>query len=267
MDEAALTGMTLTASPPTLERSEEACAAAADELSALGACAHARPEPLHVKTIGRRRFGRLVYERLTFEHDPLLPPSLAGSGLGGPTTAAVHLCRQGDDRRPWLVWVHGAGQGQPLDLLFSRARRIQSELGFNIALPVQPGHGVRREAWPAYPNMDPSELVKMASSFDFEGSGKTERAGKLNGLIGVRVKQELPNGDLFVEGTKVVMINHEEQHLYVSGVIRTSDIAPDNSVDSSLIADARVEFTGRGDINDQVERGWLNKILDFVNPF
>ena len=119
MDEAALTGMTLTASPPTLERSEEACAAAADELSALGACAHARPEPLHVKTIGRRRFGRLVYERLTFEHDPLLPPSLAGSGLGGPTTAAVHLCRQGDDRRPWLVWVHGAGQGQPLDLLFS----------------------------------------------------------------------------------------------------------------------------------------------------
>jgi len=119
----------------------------------------------------------------------------------------------------------------------------------------------------AYPNMDPAELVKMASSFDFEGSGKTERAGKLSGLIGVRVKQELPNGDLFVEGTKVVMINHEEQHLYVSGVIRTSDIAPDNSVDSSLIADARVEFTGRGDINDQVERGWLTKILDFVNPF
>ena len=119
----------------------------------------------------------------------------------------------------------------------------------------------------AYPNIDPAELIKMASSFDFDGEGKTERAGQLKGMIGVRVKQELPNGDLFVEGTKVVMINHEEYHLYVSGVIRTSDIAPDNSVDSSLIADARVEFTGRGDINDQVERGWLTKILDFVNPF
>ena len=47
--------------------------------------------------------------------------------------------------RPWLVWVHGAGQGQPIDLLFSRARRIQDELGFNIALPVQPGHGSRRD--------------------------------------------------------------------------------------------------------------------------
>ena len=154
LDEAALTGMTLTAPPPTLERHEEACAAAATELSELGVGAHVDPEPLYPRAIRRQRFGRLVYERLTFDHDPLLPRSLAVEGFGGHATAAVHLCRQGGDRRPWLVWVHGAGQGQPLDLLFSRARRIQSEFGFNIALPV-PGHGVRRKAWPAYPNMDP----------------------------------------------------------------------------------------------------------------
>lgn len=119
----------------------------------------------------------------------------------------------------------------------------------------------------AYPNIDPKTLLEMASSYDFNGEGKTQRAGTLNATIGVKVKQELPNGDLFVEGTKVVMINYEEQHLYISGIIRPPDIAPDNSVDSSLIADARVEFTGRGDIDDQVERGWLNKILDAVNPF
>jgi flagellar L-ring protein FlgH len=119
----------------------------------------------------------------------------------------------------------------------------------------------------AYPNIDPKTLLEMASSFDFNGQGNTQRAGTLNATIGVKVKQELPNGDLFVEGTKVVMINYEEQHLYISGVIRPPDIAPDNSVDSALIADARVEFTGRGDIDDQVERGWLTKILDFVNPF
>lgn len=119
----------------------------------------------------------------------------------------------------------------------------------------------------AYPNIDPKALLAMASQNDFDGEGQTQRAGTLNGAIGVHVKQEMPNGDLFVEGTKVVMINHEEYHLYVSGVIRPADIQPDNSVDSSLIADARVEFTGRGDINDQVERGWLTKILDFVNPF
>jgi len=107
----------------------------------------------------------------------------------------------------------------------------------------------------------------MASNSDFNGEGRTKRAGSLVGTIGVHVRRELPNGDLYVEGTKVVMINHEEYHLYISGVLRPSDIAPDNSVDSALIADARVEFTGRGDINDQVERGWLTNILDKVNPF
>ena len=132
------------------------CQAAADELSALGVeRAHASPEPLAVKSIRRRRLGRLTYEKLKFDHEPTLPDSLAAVGLGGPATAVAHLCRTGDDARPWLVWVHGAGQGQPIDLLFSRARRIRDELGFNIALPVQPGHGSRRDAWPPYPNMDP----------------------------------------------------------------------------------------------------------------
>jgi flagellar L-ring protein precursor FlgH len=119
----------------------------------------------------------------------------------------------------------------------------------------------------AYPDLTPDELLDLTSSSGFDGEGKTHRTGKLNGRLGVRVKQELPNGDLYVEGTKVVMINHEEYHIYVSGVLRPADIEPDNSVDSNLIADARVEFTGRGDINDQVERGWLTKLLDFINPF
>jgi flagellar L-ring protein precursor FlgH len=119
----------------------------------------------------------------------------------------------------------------------------------------------------AYPSIDPTKLLDVAAKSSFDGEGTTQRAGDLTGLIGVHVKQELPNGDLYVEGTKVVMINHEEYHLYVSGVIRASDIAPDNTVDSSLIADARVEFTGRGDIDTQQDRGWLTKILDFINPF
>ncbi len=156
LDELALSGMTLTAPPPKLERSADSCQAAADELSSLGVSgAHAAPNPLQVTSLRRRRFGRLRYEQMSFQHDPQLPATLAAEGLGGPATAVVHLCRQGDDTRPWLVWVHGAGQGQPIDLLFSRARRIQDELGFNIALPVQPGHGARRATWPPYPNMDP----------------------------------------------------------------------------------------------------------------
>ena len=119
----------------------------------------------------------------------------------------------------------------------------------------------------AHPDLDPNKLVALAATSDFSGDGKTSRQGQLTGNIAVRVMQQMPNGDLFVEGTKVVMINHEEIHLYISGLIRRADIAPDNSVASSRIADAQVEFTGRGDVADQVDRGWLTKILDWVNPF
>jgi pimeloyl-ACP methyl ester carboxylesterase len=156
LDELVLSGFSLLGGTPKAIRSPDACTGAAEELSALGIDrAHADPEPLKVQTTQRRRIAGLAYERLTFEHDPALPKTLAAEGLGGPARAVVHLCRHTDDPRPWLVWVHGAGQGGTEDLLLTRIGRIHHQLGFNIAMPVQPGHGSRRREWPAYPDMDP----------------------------------------------------------------------------------------------------------------
>ncbi|ORV41216.1 esterase [Mycolicibacter engbaekii] len=155
-DELTLTAMTLLAPAPVLGRPLSACVAAADELSALGIDgAHTAPQPLQEKSIRSHRFGRLSYQRLIFDHDPLLPATLQAEGLGGPASAAVHLYQHHHDAaRPWLVWVHGAGQGGGPDLLVARAQRLH-RLGFNVALPIQPGHGPRRHAWPAYPGHDP----------------------------------------------------------------------------------------------------------------
>jgi flagellar L-ring protein FlgH len=119
----------------------------------------------------------------------------------------------------------------------------------------------------AYPSMTPSQLASFASNMGFTGSGTTERKGQLTGNIAVRVVKEMPNGDLFVEGTKVVLINNEEYHLYLSGLLRPTDIAQDDSVDSSRLADAQIEFTGRGDLADQQRKGFLGRLLDNVNPF
>jgi flagellar L-ring protein precursor FlgH len=118
-----------------------------------------------------------------------------------------------------------------------------------------------------HPDIKPEELLSILTNSDFAGEGKTSRKGELSGAIAVRVREVMPNGDLFIEGTKVVMINNEENHLYVSGLVRTTDIGPDNSVSSVRLAEAQVEFTGRGDVADQVKRGWLMKALDAVNPF
>ncbi|CAM3029130.1 alpha/beta hydrolase [Mycobacterium intermedium] len=157
LDELVLTGFSLLGGNlPSDIRPLDGCAAAAEELSALGVDgAHADPEPLLIRTIKRRRVGGLAYERMTFRHEPELPNTLLAEGFGGPATAVVHLCRHTDGPRPWLVWVHGAGQGRAEDLLLSRIDRVHRKLGFNVAMPIQPGHGSRRHEWPQYPDMDP----------------------------------------------------------------------------------------------------------------
>jgi flagellar L-ring protein precursor FlgH len=119
----------------------------------------------------------------------------------------------------------------------------------------------------AAPMFDPSHILSWMSSADFSGQGNTSRKGELRGHVAVRVAREMPNGDLFLEGTKVILINYEEYHLYISGLVRRADIAEDNTVPSSRIADAEIEFTGRGDIDDQQRKGILGRALDKANPF
>ncbi len=156
LDELVLRGFSLLNGSPPAVRPLDACTAAAEELSALGIDgAHAEPEPLRLASVRRRRVAGLAYERMRFEHDPRLPATLEADGLGGPARAVVHVCRHRGGPRPWLVWVHGAGQGGTEDLLLSRIGRIHHGLGFNVAMPVQPGHGCRRREWPAYPDTDP----------------------------------------------------------------------------------------------------------------
>jgi pimeloyl-ACP methyl ester carboxylesterase len=161
LDELALSGFSLLGGNLAEQlRPLAECEPAAEELSGLGIDrAHAEPAPLRATAVQRRRLpglgGRLAYERMTFEHDPALPKTLEAEGLGGPARAVVHVCRHTDGPRPWLVWVHGAGQGGTEDLVLARIGRIHHKLGFNVAMPVQPGHGSRRREWPAYPDMDP----------------------------------------------------------------------------------------------------------------
>lgn len=160
LDELVVTGMTLLSTPPTMDRAVDDYAAAARELAALGVRgAHRDPEPLQVSRIRPVNAGVLSYERMSYEHDPRLVEPLASEGHGGPAQAEVVLFRHDDEPRPWLVWVHGAGQGGMSDILVARVGRIHRDLGFNVAMPVQPGHGPRRSRWPSYPGTDPMANV------------------------------------------------------------------------------------------------------------
>ncbi|MCX5742145.1 MAG: flagellar basal body L-ring protein FlgH [Proteobacteria bacterium] len=118
-----------------------------------------------------------------------------------------------------------------------------------------------------FPGVDPATLFNSTSEQKFTGNGAVARQGQVTATLPVRVMQVLANGDLFIEGTKVVMVGHEEKHIYVSGIVRRIDIAEDNSVPSSRIADAEIEYTGRGDISDTQRRNWFGRALSKIWPF
>ena len=107
----------------------------------------------------------------------------------------------------------------------------------------------------------------LKSGVDFNGDGRTARTEKLTATVPAVVKKVLPNGNLFIEGHRVVLVNNEEQHFYISGVVRPIDIAQDNSVRSSYVADAEIEFTGRGVLSDNQKPGFFTRLWNFISPF
>ena len=111
------------------------------------------------------------------------------------------------------------------------------------------------------------DLLKLSTGTGFKGSGLTSRMEDFEATVPAIVREVLPNGNLFLEGHRVVLVNSEEHHFYVSGVVRPADIEGDNSISSSKIADAEIEFTGRGLVSEKLNPGWLQRGLDIVRPF
>jgi flagellar L-ring protein precursor FlgH len=113
----------------------------------------------------------------------------------------------------------------------------------------------------------PALTGSRTGSSTFKGQGATGRTERLVATVPAVVKKVLPNGNLFIEGHRVVLVNNEEQHFYVSGVVRPIDIEGDNSVKSSLVAEAEIEFTGRGVMTENQQKGWMQKYLGWIWPF
>lgn len=112
-----------------------------------------------------------------------------------------------------------------------------------------------------------SPTVKGSMENDFEGTGETTREGKLVGTITAKVVDVMPNGNLVVESRKDITINNEKQTLVLRGMIRPEDIAVDNTIISSKVADADIYFVGDGVIQDKQKPGWLVRMVDWVWPF
>lgn len=112
-----------------------------------------------------------------------------------------------------------------------------------------------------------SNVLQAAGGLNFNGTGSTTRSGQLQAAISARVVQVLPNGDLRIEGTKVVAINGERQTLTIGGLVRSHDVSPTNVILSTAIANMDVKFDGKGIVADSNKPGWFYRLYQIINPF
>ena len=95
----------------------------------------------------------------------------------------------------------------------------------------------------------------------FTGQGATSRSSNLTARMTVQVVRVQPDGMLGIEGTRTVVINEEKQELRLTGRVRPEDVSPENTVLSSLIADAQITYTGKGPIGKAQKPGILTRLL------
>jgi len=110
--------------------------------------------------------------------------------------------------------------------------------------------------------------TSIASNNDFKSKGKSEQKNSLTGNIGVTVVDVLPNGNLIVQGEKLVTINQGDEYIQLSGTIRSRDVGLDNKISSSKIANAQIVYSGVGLTHDSNSAGWGSRFfLSDVWPF
>ncbi|MEO9655833.1 flagellar basal body L-ring protein FlgH [Marinomonas sp.] len=97
---------------------------------------------------------------------------------------------------------------------------------------------------------------------DFSGNASANQNNSLNGTISVTVVKVYSNGLLAVRGEKWLRLNQGDEYIRFSGVVRKQDISPNNTVESERVADARITYSGTGDVAAGSEQGWVSRLLN-----
>ena len=196
---------------------------------------------------------------------PLLPP-LAVPMSGGTAPGSLWRANQAGSY-PFLD-VRPRFPGDLLTVVIAEDAQGKKdadttlESGSSVSGSVEEFFGI-----PSFGNLEPSNLVTAESKRSFDGEGETTRKASLTGKITVTVTAVEPNGNLHIEGQKVVSLNNEEEYIVLRGVVRPEDIGTNNEVSSWRLADARIEFYGSGVVANQQRPGFIYTGLDWLWPF
>ena len=138
---------------------------------------------------------------------------------------------------------------------------------FSLTAAIKQFLGVPQYIEQSNPTVNPEAMIDAETSRKFKGEAETSRKGKLKAKISAVVVEVLPGDILRVSGEKIISVNDEEQVMVISGLIRPKDINTRNEVDSSKLAQLRIDYYGRGTVGDYQSAGWLSGWVSKLWPF
>ena len=110
-------------------------------------------------------------------------------------------------------------------------------------------------------------VLDTGSSSALNATGETKRENTVTSSLAARVTRVMPGGLLQIEGARQTRVNEETQYMVVTGTIRAKDVAADNSIMSTQIADANIQYYGKGVLADKQKPGWFTRMMDNLWPF
>lgn len=122
-----------------------------------------------------------------------------------------------------------------------------------------------QDVLPGQPDM--GSIVDGQSTSRSAGAGNTSRSETINLTMSAVVTNVMPNGNLVIRGRQEIRVNFELRELILTGLIRPQDIARDNSIRHTQIAEARISYGGRGQLTDVQQARWAQQIYDALFPF
>jgi len=189
---------------------------------------------------------------------PVAQPAVATPATGGIFSVAAGYA-------PLYTGNRAHAVGDPLTIVLvetttaSKSVNSKSQKGGDIGL-TPPTTGLLSKLFM------PSD-IKTSSSSSFNGQGSAAQTSSLSSTLSVTIAEVRANGTALVKGEKQMLLSQGDEWVRFSGIVRLSDIDAENSIVSTRVADARIQYSGKGALQRSSRQGWLGRFFNLISPF
>lgn len=218
---------------------------------------------LFAAVVGMLGLGAQPAEARKRKVDPEYAPTFAAPLPAAPANGAIFQASNG--YAPLTSGGRAAMVGDVLTIVLTERTQASKS---NAAKTDRSGEfGIEPPSTGILSKIAKSTSLSASGGQSFDGKGEASQSNQLNGEITVTIAQVYPNGTMLVRGEKMLTLNRGDENIQISGLVRPDDIGADNRIASTRVANARITYSGKGEIARASRQGWLQRFFSMLSPF